>query len=226
MMRRRVAAVALLLSTLVGPVGTGIAAAEPERPPAGPQGARMDGRGASVSLSPSGQQVMPGQRVDGVLTVINDTTDVTPETLTVYLYNDSSFPSWYTSYTCPAGWIDLDSGDPKNPKAACKFADEAVGDGKPWPPGSRAEIKVTYEVPADAQPGAVRIFSSGVDFWDPRTNAMSTKYIDIDDFTVVSRAEIPLVDPWILGGAAVALAAVVYARRRQGQDGAGPRIAV
>ncbi|MFJ2741203.1 hypothetical protein ACIO3O_16225 [Streptomyces sp. NPDC087440] len=225
MMRRRVVAVALLLGSLIGPAGTGWAAARAERPPKGPEAVRMDGRGVLATLSPSGQQVMPGQRVDGVITVTNDTTNVTPESVRILLYNDSSYPSWYTSYTCPAGWVDLDGGDPKNPQAGCKWAVDADDlDGKEWPPGSRAEIRVTYEVPADAEPGAVRIFSGTTSFYDPRSASSITNYTDIDDFTVVPRAEIPLVDPWVLGGAALALAAVVYARRRR--DGAGARIAV
>ncbi|GGZ94885.1 hypothetical protein GCM10010329_15540 [Streptomyces spiroverticillatus] len=225
-MRRPVVA-AVLLGALLGPAGAGVAA-ERGQPPAEPNAVRA-GRGVLATLSPSGQRVAPGQSVNGVLTVTNDS-DTAMETVKILLNGPkatSSYPSWYTTYTCPAGWLDLDGGDASNPEAGCYYADDPDDrDGKPWNPGDRAVIQIQYKVPQDAQTGEADIFTGETNFWDPRNNGGGggqVAYVDKASFTVVPPDEIPLVDPWILVAAAGA-GAVVYARRRQ--SGRGVRIAV
>jgi hypothetical protein len=197
-----------------------------------PNAAAAAGRGVQMSLSPSGQQVARGQTVDAKLTITNDS-DTAMETVKILLNGPKStnkWPSWYTTYTCPAGWVDLDGGDASNPEAGCYYADTLDDrDGKLWNPGDRAEIKIQYRVPADAQLGATEVFIGESNFWDPRSGpdggeGAPVAYVDKTDFIVVPPNEVPLVDPWILGLAVVCAGAVVYARRRQ--NGPGARVAV
>jgi hypothetical protein len=185
MKRRHVVVGALLVSAaLTGPAGAGVMAAEREQPSAASGSARSEGRGVLATLSPTGN-VVAGQTVKGKITVINDTEDLTPGSVSVLFDNPTKRPSWFTSYTCPAGWVDLGNGKANNPKAGCYWADSKDDlEGKDWPPGSRAVIPVTLKVPAKAAPGPVEVFAGGVSFFDPQSLAMSV-YVDNGQYTVV-----------------------------------------